>query len=278
LSKIGILIASFGLVLPLEVLAQAPEREADKAEGIQRALGQRSFELQVMAPSSGREFFSAFLQDFQRLKNTELVEPDARSDRYDDPVWEPFRRRCTNVASELFDSYHCEPRNAEFIEQLPKEQRDELYRSSCEHYRGTTKFKHYRVDINNNPGDGNEDVFYHERSRGPLNRPGAQQYYASGAYSVIDFERCELKGRAEAHDPFEDSQPPRRLQNYSGVIKYRGKHYIFDLFELLGFGLGYDPKKPEFYMTLNGYAKFEQGAAPRLGPLCTYGTATTKRK
>src|SRR5436309_2816482 len=272
----SVLILCLAALLPIEAHTQGPSREADKAEGIQRVLGQRKFELERAGNTPGKPFCEEFLRDFSRLKNIVLIEPDVKADSYDDAVWLPYRSRCTNMASELFDSYHCEPRNAEIIEQFPKEERDDLYRSSCRHYRGATKFKHYLVDINNSPKDGKEHVFYYERSRGPLNGPAAQQHYANGGYSVIDFDRCEFKGFAEAHDPYEDSQPPRLLQNQSGIIKYKGKHYIFDLSELIT--IESDLKKPNFRLHLSGYAKFGREAVPRLGPLCVYGTPITQPK
>lgn len=259
-------------MLPMEGRTQASLSEADKAQAVQRILEKRKFE--ISATKQGREFCEGFLNDFRRLKSIELIEPDVTADSYDDPVWQPYRRRCTNMASELFDAYQCEARNFEIIQQMPKEEREDLYKSSCAHYRGITRFKHYLVDINNNPRDGREHVFYYERSRGPLNKPGAQQFYASGQYSVIDLDRCELKGAVVAHDPYEDSQPVRRLQNYSGIIRYKGKHYVFDLFEPIT--IESDPKNPSFRLRLDGYAKFGREVRPRLGPLCAYTSLITK--
>lgn len=91
---------------------------------------------------------------------------------------------------------------------------------------------------------------------------------------MFDLDRCELKGGAEAHDPYEDSQPPRRLQNYNGIIRYAGKHDIFDLYELIG--IDTDPNNPHHYLLLSGYSRIGQ-AKPRLVPLCSYSTVTSKR-
>jgi hypothetical protein len=66
------------------------------------------------------------------------------------------------------------------------------------------------------------------------------------------------------------------LQNYTGIVKYKGKHYIFDLFELLG--LDSDPGSPELSLRLDGYARFGRQPAPRLGPVCVYSTIKTQPK
>jgi hypothetical protein len=100
-------------LLPIEGRTQEPPREAHKAEGVKRTLGRRTFEIRTWSGSA--QFCQQFLDDFRRLNDVELIAPDLEADSYDDPAWQPFRRRCSNVASEFFDSYKCEPRNAEII-------------------------------------------------------------------------------------------------------------------------------------------------------------------
>jgi len=246
-------------ILPIKGRTQAPQREVDKAEGIKRILVKRKFQMTSTVRDQNKGFCQAFLQDFGLQRNIEFIEPDAKADSYDDPAWQPYRGRCTNLASELFDSYQCEPKIAQAIEQLPQDQRDSQYRSSCQHYRGTANFKHYLVDINNNPKDGKEHVFYYERAQGPLNMPNAQLIYGNGGYSVIDLDRCELKGGSRTNDPYSYFHK-RPLETYNGIIKYKGRHYIFDLADLDG------------TLRLDRYGTYSPRVEPRLGPVCAFST------
>jgi len=250
-------------ILPSEALSQPPQRETEKIEGIKRVVTNRKFEMTVAVASRNRAFCQSFLHDFLQQKNIEFVEPDARGDRYDDAIWQPYKSRCTNLASEPFDVYQCEPRIAQAIDQLPKGQRDSEYRSSCQHYRGTANFKHYLVDINNNPKDGTENVFYFERVEGPLNVPGAQRIVGNGGYSVIDLDRCELKGASRITDPYSYSDK-RPLENYNGIIKYKGKYYIFDLSDL------------DRTLRLDGYSTYSDQVEPRLGTVCAFESERRK--
>jgi hypothetical protein len=269
------IIFSLVTILPIEGQAQAPQREADKAEDIKRIMVKRKFEMRPVVSKQNMAFCEGFLEDFRLQKNVEFIEPDVKSDSYDDPVWQPYRGRCTNLASELFDSYQCEPKIAESIERLPKDQRDSHYKSSCRHYRGTANFKHYLVDINNNSKDGKEHVFYYERAQGPLNRPGVKLHYANGGFRVIDLDRCELKGGASTNDPYSYFYN-RPLENYSGIIRYNDRHYFFDLSEVVGSDS--DPNNPAYSVRLDGYSVVGKKTTPRSGPICSYSTIVPKRK
>jgi hypothetical protein len=258
-------------LLPTPAGAQA--READKARPIRQIFESRKFEIEFVLREQDRPFCRAFLDDFALQSGVEFVEPDLRSDSYDDPAWQPYRARCPNLG--LFDSYACEPRIAQSIERMPKEQRDAEYKSACRHYRGTANFKHYLVDLDNNPADGKEHVVYYERAEGPLNRPETKPNFANGGYWVIDVDRCETKGGALTNDPYSYFYA-RELRNYNGIIRYAGKHYIFDLYELAT--KDPDPKNTQYSLRLDGYARFPGGARPRLGPICSYSTVVLNRK
>jgi hypothetical protein len=253
--------------------AQVPQREADKAEGIKRIMAERTFEMSRVVRKQDKAFCQSFLQDFGHQEHIEFIEPVARADTYDDPVWAPYRGRCPGVP--IFDDYECEPKIYDAIMAQPPEVRQREFKSVCRHYRGTAGFKLFRVDINNNPKDGKEHVFYYERAQGPLNRPDAKLNYRNGGYSVIDLDRCELRGGAEAHDPYSYFYQ-RPMENYSGMIKYKDGHYIFDLFELEG--ADRKPSNLYYVLHLNGYSRFGRDIKPRLGPICDYSTPVLKSK
>ena len=267
------LMLGLAAMSPIEGRTQTPQREADKAESIKQIMAKRTFEMSPVVRKNSKAFCEAFLLDFRLQKSIEFIEPVAKADSYDNPVWEPYKRRCP--ALELFDQYGCMAADAEYIRTLPKEEGDRYRKGVCQHYRGRANFKLFLVDINNNAQDGKEHVFYYERAQGPLNRPDAKLNYGNGGYSVIDLDRCELRRGAEAHDPYSyfDQHP---LENYSGIIRYQDKHYIFDLYELEG--AGRDPNNPNYRLHLNGYSTFGRETTPRLGPVCTYSTLGLRSK
>jgi hypothetical protein len=258
---------------PIEGRTQGLQREADKAESIKQIMAKRTFEMSPVVRKNSKAFCEAFLLDFRLQKSIEFIEPVAKADSYDNPVWETYRRRCPDVP--IFDSYECEPKIYDAIMAEPPAERQRQWKTACRHYRGTANFKLFLVDINNNAQDGKEHVFYYERAQGPLNRPDAKLNYGNGGYSVVDLDRCELKGGAEAHDPYSYFYQ-RPLENYSGIIRYNDKHYVFDLYELAG--RDRDPNNPNYRLHLNGYSTFGRETTPRLGPICTYSTLGLKSK
>lgn len=255
-------------MLPIEGRTQG-QREADKAERIKQIMAKREF-FESTRLGGTPAFCRTFIRDFRQQTGIEFVEPDAKADRYDAPVWQPYKTRCASLAAGVFDSYLCEPKIAETIERLPKDQRNAEYKRSCQHYRGTMNFKHFLVDINDNPKDGKEHVFYHEREEGPLNRSGAELNFGNGGYWIVDLDRCELKGGSRTTDPYSYDSYLRPLENYNGIIRYKGKHYIFDLYQ------GEDDlKNPSYGLGLDGHARF--GEETRIGPLCLFSTIALKR-
>jgi hypothetical protein len=264
-----LIVASIATQAPVPINGQAngPQREADKREHIKRVMAKRNFTAEPVVRTQEKRFCDMFLSDFRVQTNIEFVEPDATADRYDAPVWQPYRSRCTSA---IFESYHCEPHVADEIRRMPNDQRPLHYKTMCQHYRGTANFKHYLVDINDNPKDGQEHIFYHEREEGPLNRPGAQRNFANGGYSIVDLDRCELKGGSPTHDPYSYDSYLRPLANFTAIIRYKQRHYVFHLYELEGSVP--DVKNPHYGLRLDGYARFGREPIPRLGPLCLYST------
>jgi hypothetical protein len=258
-------------MLPTEGRTQVTQREADKAKAIKRIMAGRKFDMGPAVAKQSRAFCEVFLRDFRTQANIEYVEPVARADSYDDPVWEPYKRRCSDAV--IFDRYECEPKIYDAIMARPPAERQREWKTTCRHYQGTANFKLFVVDLNNDPKDGKEQVFYYERAQGPLNRPDAKLAYGSGGYRVIDLDRCEVTGGANSHDPYSYFYK-RSLDNYSGIVRYQGKHYVFDLYELDGSDR--NPDNPHYRLVLNGYATYSPKIKPKLGTLCSFGTLVIK--
>jgi uncharacterized protein len=247
-------------------------QEADKTQAIKRIMAkEKFFSTDSYAPE--KSFCGDFLQDFQQMQGIEFVEPVAQSEKYDDPVWNTYKKSCPDL--ELFGGYHCEPRIADHIESLPKGEQKQMMNAACELYRGTEKLKLFKVDINDNPGDGIESVFYNEHEQGPLNKPSERQIDTNGGYWVVDLKRCQKNRGVLTNDPYSyNFQHP--LENYNGIISYKGKHYIFDLFELDV--KARTPEKTTYDLTLSGFSNFGKKKKPWLGPICSFNTLVTNRK
>lgn len=254
--------------------AQAPAKsDSENVERIRTIMANRNFETRAYVKHPNKDFCEAFLQDFRQQKGIEHIEPVSKAESYDDPVWQPYKTRCPDL--ELFESYGCLAEDAEYIATLPKGEGVRYRRNVCEHFRGTANFKLYEVDINNDPAGGKEKVFHYERAQGPLNRPDRKVVLGNGKYQIVDLGRCEVVGGSETHDPYSYFYQ-RPLKNYNGIIKYKGKHYIFDLYDLDGSDR--DENKHNYTLRLNGYAVDARGSKPRLVPNCSFNTLFLSRK
>jgi len=196
-----------------------------KAEAIKRILGQRKFRAQAHRDEPGKAFCEEFLYDFSRLRISTWSSLTSKLTAMTILLL-PYRSAVQTWPRRFFDCYHCEPRNAEIIEQCPKEERDDLYRSSCRHYRGTTKLKHYLVDINNSPKDGKEHVFLLRAFAGASQRPGAQQNYANGGYFWSSTSIAASGRLCRGPRSLRGLPAPSALQNHSGIISTRAALHL----------------------------------------------------
>jgi len=162
---------------------------------------------------------SAFLNDFVVQKNIEHIKPIVEADNYDDPKLQSYLKKCPN--KEFHKSVWAEN---------PAQMR------SCEEgddscgmvYYATRNFKLYRVNVDNNIKNGEEYVLYAEGYKHiDINK------YTYGGYNIIDLKKCEIRGIVHTRDPF-DYVKQQPIENYNGIIEYRGEYYVFELREDTG--------------------------------------------
>lgn len=246
-------------------------KEADKKEGIKRVMAKEQFNTPNIASSAGQDFCGTFLEDFKEMRGMEFVEPIEKSVKYDDPVWNSYKARCPDLG--LFETYDCEPKIADYLDELPQDEQKQAMKASCRHFKCTENFKLFRVDAKSE-GGGVDDVFYCERMHGPLNFqdfPDMERFDTHGGYQLVDLKHCKNKGGAPSHDPYSYSYH-YPLENYNGVIVYKGKHYTFDLSEVAE---EHTLEKIEYILEVWGYARPDSKEQPKFLPKCFFSTVNT---
>ncbi len=232
-------------------LGETKQDEAAKAEPIKRIMTSKQFE--VRQPE--KPFCVQFLQDFKTLNGMKFIEPIARADRYDDPAFASFKARCGELP--LNERFLCDGRATAGVQwKRDRLLRRQQYLEYCEMFQGSRNFKVFQFDANNNPKDGEELVVYFESARGPLNHPALTTITTDGAYNAFSAKSCTPVGGASSHDPYShDFRHP--VENYSGIVSYRGKYYAFDLYSLIGRGtpIGSDgfPIDPHYRLSVSTF-------------------------
>ena len=137
---------------------------------------------------------------------------------------------------------------------LPEAERYDAIEATARIYFSTRNFKLYRVDLDSDPTNGEEYVFYGERQYirddvlprylryeeiprpvdwndilHPEDVPGDAKSY-NGQYTILDLDRCERLAIATTYDPY-DYVAGRAEDNHNAIIRLQGRHYILQLTE-----------------------------------------------
>lgn len=227
------------------ILAEKPVLSADavKRELVEIMKGVN------FVPQLGKDepLCKAFYEDFKTQKNIEHILPIIKAETYDDPALKPYQDKCPELDfHKSLTSNHAHG---------PENWTEEDWETLGIPVYGLRNFQFYKVDINNNPRDGEEFVFYYEGRRmidrrlpvgGPLIEkehvdPGARTYQA------IDLKHCR-------NIPYGAVDQGGGVQGTrSGVIRYKGKNTIYIL-------------RQEFSLTLYSYSE----RLKRSAPTCVY--------
>ena len=254
----GVIMAAalaFGLGLGLAVAeeppaSEPPASEAAKAEAVKRIIAEREF---TLSESSDPAVCTPLLGAFQTPSGIEHVEPIARAERYHDPALQPYRAMCPGWELNRWlqpivslDGEMSEEELDEFLEEFSD--------SIVHAYFGTRNFKLYHLDLDDNPANGEEYVFYAERyyirnkiiprylhpeeiprkvDWNDILRPEDapdDATFVDGGYTILDLANCKRGDVIQTYDPY-DYWEMRPLANHTGIIKRQGRYYIFKLFE-----------------------------------------------
>lgn len=150
------------------------------------------------------DFCNRFLSDFMAQRNIVHIEPEFYADSYDDPRFDKYKRLDPSVDMHRGD--------AKGGSGFPG---GTLYANG--------NFKLYEVDINNDPSDGKEIVFYAEEY---LLAPLYSNQF-SGGYKVHNRHLKQLWTVGVTDPRF--IRYGKVWPNFNGIIHYEGRYYIFDM-------------------------------------------------
>lgn len=177
------------------------------------------------------DFCHGFMRDLKGGKQVRVVEPRYRTDDLDDPALDPWRE-CGKS-----------PNISEGLRYYPAT--------------GTRGFRLYKVDADNNPRNGLEDVLYYEFDFKDVPGPAGFAWW--------DLKTCESRGAAGAQqDDKRDADGKGDWgDNYALIIKYRDKTWALTMDDLDGhFTKSWNDKwiQPKsYYLRLSGlHSKPEQ--------------------
>jgi hypothetical protein len=183
----------------------------------------------------------AFFEDFKRQTNIEYIKPLVVAHDYFDPALQTYLKQCPGM-----------------------ELRSPVVGHSGD-YVGTPTLKLYKLDIDNNPTDGDEYLFYESAFWRVSTRATGYQPYLRGStrYGLLSFKHCGIVGRvplggSQTYSVTTDLSTQRPETSYHAVIRYRGKYYVYDLVFAKGYG------RP-----LKLFA-YDSDRASKFSPVCTF--------
>lgn len=211
----------FSKKLLREMLTDSSEKptfnkEADKLVFMRKLVNEQKFVPPRPEQSfESSEYCQQFFKDFANGAGVEAVEPTARINDANDPRLEKWNHTCENEGSAAEDSF------------------DSLWGI------GGPPYRYYRIDIDGNPKNGKEDVFYTDFRKVEGGVIGHNGYF------WIDLKRCVVAGvgiPTSSHG-LEILSP--NTYDLSLLVKYRG--------EYLAVGLSpytpdrYEPRRDIYY-------------------------------
>lgn len=216
------LLPMYSITAYAQETLRAPE--SAKAEPVKRIMTSHTF----YDPKGALPICRTFLKGFRAQKGIEYIEPIITVNNYDDPALEPYKNRCLEL--KLNERSACEPNVVGHLKKFSGDELRNEVRKYCSMYYGTASFKFYELDTNKTE-DGKLSAVYFERVYGPENRPEMEKHYGNGGYSMFNLNKCEQLKGAATHDPYAYFWR-HALENYNAIIRYKGKLYIFDLYEI----------------------------------------------
>lgn len=179
-------------------------------------------------------FCKSFLEALKGRKEVEFIEPIIRTDDYNDPILQSYLSKCPKLQLNKLVAF--EPRIWEHAKTLPEEEREKLGRVSFTNL----DFRLYHVDIDNDPKNGREYLFYGGGRFSPKEK--FQGDYTE--YLLVDFEKCEIRGMRQVRDTV-NYFTKKPTGNHNFVIRFRGKSYILEL--------SYYPNEDIYYVPLHEF-------------------------
>jgi hypothetical protein len=173
----------------------------------------------------------AIFRDLKANRNFEIIEPLIRTDDYAEPSLRSYLGKCPALELNKIVSY--EPRIWEDIKDLPAKEQERFGSVSV----ATKDFRLYRVDIDNDPKNGDEYIFY---GGGVSVNDHKTVFRGSAYFTVLNLEDCKKRSYRQVEDTiFYDTGNP--TGNYNGIIKHGVTYYIL--------GVGYSKNERSYRVT-----------------------------
>ncbi|MEW5949279.1 MAG: hypothetical protein AB1711_07680 [Thermodesulfobacteriota bacterium] len=156
-------------------------------------------------------FCECFLEDLKAQRGIEFIRPILQTDNYNDPGLQAYLGKCPSL--------QLNKTMPDRVKSLPEGEREntgEVWYTNCD-------FRLYRVDFDNDPKNGEEYLFY---GGGMYNLKRKITTDLSG-YRLVDFNKCKIVGGKQVSDTV-DYVTRRPTGSYTGVLKYKGRYYIYD--------------------------------------------------
>jgi hypothetical protein len=236
--------------------------EAAKAKLIANLLRGRVFQAKDMGPGYYGSvervtpgWCEAAFDAFRKQNGIVHVEPIARAERYDDPVFKTWQSRCPTLAMNASVAGY-------EITTAPNSPTITVYKKvvpqGAEIGYGTRNFMLYRVDLDNDPHNGEELIFYSERVYSSLDAPRQDPNLPLDApegrnwndilppqsvsdelilrlqsanldgpfYNLLDLDHCGSDAIVHVEPRFDYLQR-LPLANFSGIVGYQGRYYEY---------------------------------------------------
>jgi hypothetical protein len=195
-----------------------------------------------------QDFCRTFLEDLQAKQGIEFVEPIVTTSDYNDPALQAYLGKCPKL--QLNKTVAFEPKIWDYAKTLPEEEREKFGRV----WYMTTNFNLYKVDIDNDPRNGKECVFYGEGMY------DAKRNMESDLtdYKVFDLETCKIRTSQSVSEKMH-GVTRRQTHNMNRIIQYKQKYYIFNV--------TYFEKEHAYSLWLYGW-KEEKGG--KILPICSF--------
>jgi len=145
-----------------------------------------------------------------RLHNYTIIKPIVSTDDYQDPSLKVYTEKCPNLRLNRINGIA--PNQLDYAMTLSEKEREEV--GMVVYY--TKDFRIYNIDLDNDPENGKEFVFY--GAGGYLF--WSEEFIDTAMFTVVDFSSCKTK------DIF-GSTTGQNAYTKEGIISYGGKYYIY---------------------------------------------------
>jgi len=152
-----------------------------------------------------------------KLNNYSIVEPIVRADNYQDPLLKVYTEKCPGMSLSKHIAF--ELRHFDYAFTLSEEDQEKIGMTVY----FTKDFRIYHIDLDNNPENGKEFVFYGGGGYRLLYEE-FKDFINDTIFEVVDFSECKRKGGYLINGWGSGDENIR-----DGIINYGGGHYMYSL-------------------------------------------------